>query len=111
MYKYIYVYILFIIGYYRINYDVKNWEQIAKFLKHIRYTKIPVVIRAQLIDDAFYFLMEGQLDLSVFLELSEYLQRETDYIAWFPMFKALEYMSSFFAFQESTYVKVYIIIF
>jgi len=107
-YIFIYIYILFIIGYYRINYDVKNWQQIAKYLKHGNYTKIPVVNRAQLIDDAFDFLVKGQFDLSLFLELSEYLEREIDYIAWFPVFKALEYMSSFFPFRESLYVKVYI---
>jgi len=75
-------------------------------LKHENYTKISVVNRAQLIDDAFYFLVKGQFNLSLFLELSEYLQQETNYVAWFPMFKALEYMSPFFLFQESTYIKV-----
>jgi len=107
IYSYLLINILFIIGYYRTNYDVKNWQQIAKYLKYENFTKIPVVNRAQLIDDAFHFLMKEQLNLSLFLELSEYLQRETDYIAWFPVFKALEYMSSFFQFQGSIYIKVY----
>jgi len=79
-------------------------------LKYENYTKLRVLTRVQLIDDAFYFLMKGQLSISVFAELSDYLQRETDYIAWFPLFKALEYMS-FFEFPESTYIKVYIMFF
>jgi len=65
-----------------------------------------VLNRAQLIDDAFYFLMNDQLPLSIFLDLTQYLKQETDYVAWYPMFKALEYMSGFFSFQESAHIKV-----
>ncbi|XP_018050342.1 PREDICTED: aminopeptidase N-like [Atta colombica] len=89
-------------GYYRVNYEVDNWRNIANYLHYINnYEKIHVLNRAQMIDDAFYFLIRGQLELSVFFELSDYLQRETDYVVWFPMFKALEYMSTFFLFPES----------
>jgi len=65
-----------------------------------------VLNRAQLIDDAFYFLMNDQLPLSIFLDLTQYLKQETDYVAWYPMFKALEHMSGFFLFQESAHIKV-----
>jgi len=65
-----------------------------------------VLNRAQLMDDAFYFLMNDQLSLSVFLDLTQYLKQETDYVAWYPMFKAFEYMSGFFSFQESALYKI-----
>ncbi|XP_071580883.1 aminopeptidase N-like isoform X2 [Temnothorax nylanderi] len=92
-------------GYYRVNYDAVYWKRIVNYLTSDEYTKIHVLNRAQIIDDAFYFLMHGQLPLSTFLELTKYLQRETDYVAWYPMFKALEYVSGFFLFKESAYIK------
>ncbi|EFN61224.1 Aminopeptidase N, partial [Camponotus floridanus] len=69
-------------GYYRVNYEFKNWQNIARYLKSTKYTNIHVLNRAQIIDDAYYFVKEGTLNFSIFLELTEYLSRETDYIAW-----------------------------
>ncbi|XP_029672009.1 glutamyl aminopeptidase-like [Formica exsecta] len=83
-------------GYYRVNYDPENWQKIAKYLNSKEFTKIHVLNRAKIIDDAFYFMVEQQLDPSIFWELISYLARETNYIAWYPMIKALEYMSSVF---------------
>ncbi|XP_029659022.1 aminopeptidase N-like, partial [Formica exsecta] len=82
--------------YYRVNYDPENWQKIAKYLNSKEFTKIHVLNRAKIIDDAFYFMVEQQLDPSIFWELISYLARETNYIAWYPMIKALEYMSSVF---------------
>jgi len=70
------------------------------------HKNVPVLNRAQIIDDTFYFLMKDQFNLTDFLILTEYLSKETDYIAWYPMIKALEYMSCFIPFVESTYIKV-----
>jgi len=50
--------------------------------------------------------MKDKLNLSVFLKIVEHLQNETNYIAWYPMIKALEYMSCFIPFNESTHIKV-----
>jgi len=50
--------------------------------------------------------MNDQLPLSTFLKLTEYLQRETDYVAWYPMIKALEHISGFFLFEESLNIKI-----
>lgn len=103
------MFFIYIIGYYRVNYEADNWRNIADYLHDFNnYTKIHVLNRAQIIDDAFYFLVRGQLELSVFLKLSDYLRQETDYVAWFPMFKAFEYMSNFFLFPESIDLKVYV---
>ncbi|XP_018405347.1 PREDICTED: aminopeptidase Ey-like, partial [Cyphomyrmex costatus] len=89
-------------GYYRVNYETDNWLNISNYLNDINnYTNIHVLNRAQLIDDAFYFLKRGQLKLSAFHKLVEYLQYETDYVAWFPMFKGLESISTYFLFSES----------
>ncbi|XP_029169380.1 aminopeptidase N-like [Nylanderia fulva] len=84
------------IGYYRVNYDDENWQRISNYLNSDDYTKIHVLNRAQIIDDAFHLMITGQLNFSIFLNLTSYLHQEKDYIAWYPMFKALEYIFSTF---------------
>ena len=93
-------------GYYRVKYDKTTLGQISEYLNSDHINEIPVLNRAQIIDDAFYFFMRNETDLNVFLNLTKYLWRETDFIAWYPMFKGLEYMSTFFHYQNSSYIKV-----
>ncbi|XP_029162428.1 aminopeptidase N-like [Nylanderia fulva] len=86
------------IGYYRVNYDAENWQRIAHYLNSENYIKIHVLNRAQIIDDAFHLAMEKKLNFSIFWDIVGYLpKREIDYIAWYPMIKAFEYLSNFFA--------------
>lgn len=92
-------------GYYRVNYDDHNWDLIANSLNE-DHKKIHVLNRAQLINDAYYFLMNEQLPLSLFLKLTQYLSKETDYIAWYPMIKAAESLSSFIPYKGSERIKV-----
>ncbi|EZA50169.1 Aminopeptidase N [Ooceraea biroi] len=96
-------------GYYRVNYDPTNWLKITSYLKSEEYTKIHVLNRAQLIDDAYHFLMTKQLSLSIFMNLMSYLSRETDYVAWFPVFQIVSRMQKFFLLplQEIATFKVY----
>ncbi|XP_029154998.1 thyrotropin-releasing hormone-degrading ectoenzyme-like [Nylanderia fulva] len=88
------------VGYYRVNYDDENWRRISSYLKSDNYTKIHVLNRAQIIDDAFHLMIANQLQTHIFWNLIEYLQQEEDYIAWYPMFKALEYMYGTFPWRE-----------
>ncbi|EFN72615.1 Aminopeptidase N [Camponotus floridanus] len=91
------------IGCYRVNYDAKNWNRLTHCLNSKFFGKIHVLDRAKIIDDAFHFLMTGRLNSTVFVDISHYLWQDTDYIAWYPMFKNLEYISGFFAYPESAY--------
>jgi len=50
--------------------------------------------------------MANQLELKIFLDVTEYLSQETDYIAWYPMIKAMEYLSGFLPYKESQPLKV-----
>jgi len=93
-------------GCYRVSYDADNWNRLSNILRSNDFKKIHVLDRAKIIDDAFHFSMTGRLNSTVFLDISRYLWRDTDYIAWYPMFKNLEYMSGFFAFPESAHLKV-----
>ncbi|KAL6429126.1 hypothetical protein ACFW04_008124 [Cataglyphis niger] len=87
-------------GYYRVNYDNKNWKKIADYLNSPKYTEIHVLNRAQIIDDAFHFMVKKQLPPSIFWKLTKYLWIEKDYIAWYPMLKAFERISSIFLLPE-----------
>ncbi|XP_029169202.1 aminopeptidase N-like isoform X2 [Nylanderia fulva] len=87
------------VGYYRVNYDDENWRRISHYLNSDDYTKIHVLNRAQIIDDAFHLIIAGQLNSHIFWDLIVYLHRERDYVAWYPMFKAMEYMYGTFSWK------------
>ncbi|XP_012230018.2 glutamyl aminopeptidase-like isoform X2 [Linepithema humile] len=105
------------IGYYRVNYDVTNWQRIVEYLNTKDYTKIHVLNRAQLIDDMFHFVQTSKLCLfltcaeihdyaaTLFSKLLNYLSQETNFVAWYPMFKAFEYLSYAFPFPEMENIK------
>lgn len=65
--------------YYQVNYDVNNWQQIAKALHDPEQRKqIPVVNRANLIDDTLQLANEGFLEMNVAFAILDYLRQETD---------------------------------
>ena len=73
------------IGYFQINYDPINWQKISNYLDSENYIKIHVLNRAQIINDAFHFMIARKLDSSLFWNLTTYLKREEDYVAWYPI--------------------------
>ncbi|XP_067216454.1 thyrotropin-releasing hormone-degrading ectoenzyme-like isoform X2 [Linepithema humile] len=68
------------IGYYRVNYNHKNWVKLAQYMNSTKYIDIHVLNRAQIIDDAFHFLIHKQLDYVTFWDISAFLSRETNYV-------------------------------
>ncbi|XP_071581119.1 aminopeptidase N-like isoform X2 [Temnothorax nylanderi] len=88
-------------AYCRVYYDNTNMERLIRYLNSEEYTKIHVLNRAQIIDDAFAFLLEDQLDSSVFMNLISYLRRERDYVAWRPMFRILRRNEKYFLLPAS----------
>jgi len=85
---------LIIIGYYRVNYDFENWNKLMHYLNSDNYNKIHVLNRAQMIDDAFHFLLQKQFSYHDFWNLTNFIaSRETNFIVWYPMFKAFEFLS------------------
>ncbi|XP_014488031.1 PREDICTED: thyrotropin-releasing hormone-degrading ectoenzyme-like [Dinoponera quadriceps] len=94
------------VGYYRINYDNKNWRRVGSYLQYSNHTCIPVQNRAQLIDDAYYFAITGNLHKTYFFHIIEYLQRETHYVPWYPMFNILSYMSAYLKTSASKRIKL-----
>ncbi|XP_018351805.1 PREDICTED: glutamyl aminopeptidase-like [Trachymyrmex septentrionalis] len=90
-------------GYYRVKYDLQSWYAIVNDLNSTagEYKEISVINRAKIIDDAFHLMMERQLNVSVFWNLTQFLSQETNFIVWYPMFKVFEYMSNIFPYSEN----------
>ncbi|XP_062537673.1 aminopeptidase N-like [Armigeres subalbatus] len=68
-------------GYYRVNYDEGNWENIIATL----YDTPEVfhrLTRSQLVDDAMNLAHAGKLDYFIAFQVFDYLNHETDFIPW-----------------------------
>lgn len=70
------------LGYYRVNYDLKNWNALAKALNSEDFGKIHVLNRAQLLDDSINLATGGYLNYQVMFDVMEYLSNETEYAPW-----------------------------
>ncbi|XP_054626933.1 aminopeptidase N-like isoform X1 [Dunckerocampus dactyliophorus] len=68
-------------GYFRVNYDVDNWNRLFSVLETDHQT-IPTINRGQIIDDAFKLARAKILDTTLALRTTKYLSREREYIPW-----------------------------
>lgn len=80
-------------GYYRVNYDHRNWNALTEQLK-ADHTVIHPVNRAQIINDAWNLAKSGDLDMKIALQTTEYLGNETEYVPWEAATGELEFVSS-----------------
>ncbi|XP_052895825.1 uncharacterized protein LOC128303012 [Anopheles moucheti] len=81
------------VGYYRVNYDDRNWELITDALIE-NWAAVHRLNRAQLIDDAYWLARSGRLDMRVALRLMTYLRNEREYAPWTAANVALTYFNS-----------------
>ncbi|XP_052399868.1 aminopeptidase N [Carassius gibelio] len=77
-------------GYYRVNYDNNNWERLLNVLQNSRQS-IPVINRAQLIDDAFNLAKAGIIETTLALKTTLFLNSETEYMPWEAALDNLDY--------------------
>lgn len=70
------------IGYYRVNYDEKNWKMLIDYLRSKNFKKIHVANRAALLDDAFNLARAGYVNYSIPFDIATYLIHETEYEPW-----------------------------
>ncbi|XP_059487597.1 aminopeptidase Ey-like [Neocloeon triangulifer] len=76
-------------GYYRVNYDQKNWDLIIATLNHTeKWLIILDINRAQIIDDSMALAFGNYLPYETALSTTEYLNRETEYLPWSTALKA-----------------------
>lgn len=81
-------------GYYRVNYDAKNWRLIIQELNKASFKRIATINRAQLVDDALNLARAGKLDYATALDVTSYLAHETEYLPWKAAFTAMSYLDS-----------------
>ncbi|XP_053690824.1 aminopeptidase N-like [Sabethes cyaneus] len=80
-------------GYYRVNYDLENWQLIISSLLQDHST-IHVQNRAQLINDAYNLARADRLDMAVALQLMTYLKKEYEYPPWAAAGTVLTYFNN-----------------
>uniref|UniRef100_A0A914XI57 ERAP1-like C-terminal domain-containing protein n=1 Tax=Plectus sambesii TaxID=2011161 RepID=A0A914XI57_9BILA len=79
------------IGYYRVNYDANNWNQLITAISQSA-SLFDLRARSQLIDDAFAIARTDKLNYSVPFQLVGYLPTETSWIPWSTAMTALQYI-------------------
>ncbi|XP_016986014.1 aminopeptidase Q [Drosophila rhopaloa] len=77
----------------RVLYDLYNWRLIAEALAE-KYSQIPELSRAQLVDDALNLGWSGQLHYNTTLNVIKYLSKETSVIVWETALISLEKLQS-----------------
>lgn len=78
-------------GFYRVNYDTKNWDLIRRQLLSDHH-QIHRINRGQILDDALNLARAGYLDYQTALGMTEYLVKEDEYIPWSAAITAFSYL-------------------
>uniref|UniRef100_A0A672HE93 Aminopeptidase n=1 Tax=Salarias fasciatus TaxID=181472 RepID=A0A672HE93_SALFA len=77
-------------GYYRVNYDDGNWDRLLNTLSN-NHEAIPVINRAQLVDDAFNLARAKIIPTVRALSTTKYLTGEMAYMPWKSAINNLEF--------------------
>ncbi|MBN3310819.1 AMPN Aminopeptidase, partial [Amia calva] len=77
-------------GYFRVNYDLGNWNRLLKQLES-NHSVIPIINRAQLIDDAFNLARANYVNTTLALDTTRFLFNDTEYIPWQSALNNLDY--------------------
>ena len=76
------------LSYYRVDYDVNNWNALKNVLNSDAFTSIHVMNRVQLIDDSFALANAGYHEnYQLAFDIMKYLERETDFFPFYPTFR------------------------
>lgn len=86
-------------GYYRVNYDERNWGLLDLQLK-TDHQVIHPINRAYLIDDAFALAAAEILPYPTAFNLIEYLPNEDHHVPWTSAFRALNYIGRMFSYTK-----------
>uniref|UniRef100_A0A673LRJ6 Aminopeptidase n=1 Tax=Sinocyclocheilus rhinocerous TaxID=307959 RepID=A0A673LRJ6_9TELE len=86
---------LHVSGYFRVNYDLGNWERLLSQLES-DHQVIPVVNRAQILDDAFNLARASIINITLALRTTKYLLHEREYIPWEAALRNLNYFFQLF---------------
>jgi len=79
------------VGFFRVNYDKKNWRLIINQLQN-NHTKIGTINRAQILDDLLDLARGGLIDYTLALNATRYLKLEEELIPWQADLKAFSFL-------------------
>ncbi|ELW62808.1 aminopeptidase N [Tupaia chinensis] len=82
-------------GYYQVNYDEDNWRKIQTQLQTDPLV-IPVINRAQVINDAFNLASAQKVPVTLALDNTLFLNQETEYMPWQAALSSLSYFKLMF---------------
>lgn len=82
-------------GYYQVNYDEENWKRIQRQLE-TNPSAIPVINRAQVIHDAFDLASAQKVPVTLALDNTLFLIRDTEYLPWQAALSSLSYFKLMF---------------
>ncbi|XP_071369656.1 aminopeptidase N-like [Centroberyx affinis] len=77
-------------GYFRVNYDPDNWERLLHLL-NTNHQAIPIINRAQIVDDAFNLARAKIINTTLALRTTKFLFNERDYVPWESALRNLNY--------------------
>lgn len=80
-------------GFYRVNYDEENWNNIKEALMTEDHDNIHVLNRAQIVDDLFNLARAGIVEYGTALDIILYIKSEKSYIPWLSAFTCLTVLS------------------
>jgi len=80
-------------GYFRVNYDEKNWKMLVEQLKR-NHKVVHLMNRANLIDDALDLARSGRLSYDIAMDVTSYLGKETEYVPWRTAINNLGYLQT-----------------
>lgn len=84
-------------GYYRVNYDHKNWQLLTRQLWDRQgYLNFSTANRAQMLDDSLNLAAAGYLEYDIALNVTQYLKHEKEYVPWVSAFTGLDYLQEMF---------------
>ncbi|XP_015116430.1 glutamyl aminopeptidase isoform X1 [Diachasma alloeum] len=69
------------VGYYRVNYDIQEWNSFVEVLQS-HHKRLSISDRTSLIEDAFSLAHACQLDYTIALSMTSYLEKEQSATPW-----------------------------
>ncbi|KAG8201081.1 hypothetical protein JTE90_028752 [Oedothorax gibbosus] len=86
------------VGYYRVNYDTRNWELLLEQLL-TNHTEIEVINRAQILNDILNLARSDETEYAMALNITKYLFLEEEYLPWQAAFSAFKHLDVMLAKQ------------
>ncbi|KAM8974074.1 aminopeptidase N-like isoform 3-T3 [Pelodytes ibericus] len=82
-------------GYFRVNYDDANWDKLIIQLE-ADHSVIPVINRAQIIDDAFNLARAKHIQTTRALDTTKYISKDVEYMPWQATLSSLSFFNLMF---------------